>query len=223
MARIVDFNINNAKHIPSTSSSCNIVINNTKTSEPQAAQTPQIVNPPEYPQRLVYPPPLENPPPGYSPCGTPNSTFGDTCENVKLFPSANPYIYQSRSVNVETIPEVKFEELYKLLALTFSNILKDNNSKLIANLIDNSGKIIIDATSLIRIIALLCGALDKDIHIEYVNKDKEGGCMACSKINPIKQIENIKIGYIDFKLGFNDKYNMLCDTFNISLRKCIIL
>ena len=61
MARIVDFNINNAKHIPSTSSSCNIVINNTKTSEPQAAQTPQIVNPPEYPQRLVYPPPLDNP------------------------------------------------------------------------------------------------------------------------------------------------------------------
>ena len=203
MARIVDFNINNAKHIPSTSSSCNIVINNTKTSEPQAAQTPQIVNPPEYPERIAYPPPLENP----------NSTF----------PSVNPYIYQSRSVNVETIPEVKFEELYKLLAITFSNILKDNNSKLIANLIDNSGKIIIDAANLIRIIALLCGALDKDIHIEYVNKDKEGGCMACSKINPIKQIENIKIGYIDFKLGFNDKYNMLCDTFNISLKKCIIL
>ena len=208
MARIVDFNINNAKHIPSTSSSCNIVINNTKTSEPQAAQTPQIVNPPEYPERIVYPPPLENPPPA---------------DNSKFYPSVNPYIYQSRSVNVETIPEVKFEELYKLLALTFSNILKDNNSKLIANLIDNSGKIIIDAANLIRIIALLCGALDKDIHIEYVNKDKEGGCMACSKINPIKQIENIKIGYIDFKLGFNDKYNMLCDTFNISLKKCIIL
>ena len=213
MARIVDFNINNAKHIPSTSSSCNIVINNTKTSEPQSAQTPQMVNPPEYPQRLVYPPPLENP----------ASTYGDSMANVKLFPSVSPNIYQSRSVNVETIPEVKFEELYKLLALTFSNILKDNNSKLIANLIDNSGKIIIDATNLVRIIALLCGALETDIHIEYVNKDKEGGCIACSKINPIKQIENIKIGYIDFKLGFNDRYNILCDTFNISLRKCIIL
>ena len=208
MARIVDFNINNAKHIPSTSSSCNIVINNTKTSEPQAAQTPQMVNPPEYPQRIVYPPPLENPPPA---------------DNSKFYPSVNPYIYQSRSGNVESNTEINLSDLYKLLAITFSNILKDNNSKLIANLIDNSGKIIIDAANLIRIIALLCGALDKDIHIEYVNKDKEGGCMACSKINPIKQIENIKIGYIDFKLGFNDKYNMLCDTFNISLKKCIIL
>ena len=207
MARIVDFNINNAKHIPSSSSSCNIVINNTKTSESSSTQTPQMVNPPEYPQRIVYPPPLDNPP----------------ADNSKFYPSVNPYVYQSRSVNVESNPEINLSDLYKLLAITFSNILKDNNSKLIANLIDNSGKIIIDATNLVRIIALLCGALDTDIHIEYVNKDKEGGCMACSKINPIKQIENIKIGYIDFKLGFNDKYNMLCDTFNISLRKCIIL
>ena len=205
MARIVDFNINNAKHIPSTSSSCNIVINNTKTSDNQAPQSPQ------FPQQLVYPPPLDNPPPGYGDSG-----------NVKYFPSVNPNMYQSRSVDIESIPEVRFEELYKLLAITFSNILKDNNAKLIANIIDNSGKIIIDATNLVQIIALICAARETDIHIEYVSKEKEVGCIACSKVNPIKQIENIKIGYIDFKLGFNDKYNMLSDTFNISLKKCII-
>ena len=113
------------------------------------------------------------------------------------------------------------EELYKLLAITFSNILKDNNAKLIANIIDNSGKIIVEAGNLIKIIALITGAIETDIHIEYVNNDG-AGCTACTKINPIKKIENIKIGFVDFKLGFNDKYNILSDTFNISLKKCII-
>ena len=195
MARIVDFNINHSRSLPHTSSSCSVVINNVKSTNSTAA--------PEYPQQMVYPNPVS--------------------ENTesKYYPSVSPNIYTQSATT--PISEANFEELYKLLAITFSNILKDNNPKLIANLIDNSGKIIVDATNLVRIIALICAAPETDIHIEYINKDKEVGCMACAKINPIKQIENIKIGYIDFKLGFNDKYNMLADTFNISLKKCIIL
>ena len=92
---------------------------------------------------------------------------------------------------------------------------------MIANIIDNSGKIIVEATSLVKIIALICNTLESEIHIEYV-VNKEGGCTACTKINPIKRIENIKIGYVDFKLGYNDKYNILADMFNISMKKCII-
>ena len=130
------------------------------------------------------------------------------------YPSVNP-------VQNKDVSAVNMEELYKLLALTFSNILKDNNAKLIANIIDNSGKIIVEAGNLIKIIALITGASETDIHIEYVNNDG-AGCAACTKINPIKKIENIKIGFVDFKLGFNDKYNILTDTFNISLKKCII-
>jgi hypothetical protein len=132
------------------------------------------------------------------------------------FPSVNPI--QGRD-NVES--SINLEELYKLLAITFSHILKDNNPKLIANIIDNSGKIIVDAGNLVKIIALITNSPETDIHIEYVNNDGNG-CTACTKINPIKKIENIKIGYVDFKLGYNDKYNILADTFNISLKKCII-
>ena len=138
-----------------------------------------------------------------------------------VYPSVAP-TYMTRNVSVESEQTLNLEELYKLLAITFSNILKDNNPKLIANIMDNSGKIIVDAANLIKIISLLCGVVETDIHIEYISKDKEVGCTGCSKINPIKQIENIKIGYVDFKLGFNDKYNMLTDTFNVSLKKCII-
>ena len=131
----------------------------------------------------------------------------------------NPSEYQS--VNPVGAATVNLEELYKLLAMTFSNILKDNNPKLIANAIDNSGKIIVDAGNLVKIIALITASQETDIHIEYVCNDSScGGCTA--KINPIKKIENIKIGYVDFKLGYNDKYNILSDQFNVSLKKCII-
>ena len=133
------------------------------------------------------------------------------------FASVNPV--QSKDASVENT--VNMEELYKLLALTFSNILKDNNPKLITNLIDNSGKIVVEAGNLIKIIELITNTLESEIHIEYVNNDG-AGCSACTKINPVKKIENIKIGYVDFKLGFNDKYNILSDTFNVSLKKCII-
>ena len=153
----------------------------------------------QYPQEVVYNPP-----------------------DFANFQSVNPV--QSKSVDAvsnESVNAVSLEELYKLLALTFSNILKDNNPRLIANIIDNSGKIIVEAGNLIKIIALLTNSLESDIHIEYVNNDG-AGCTACTKINPIKKIENIKIGYVDFKLGYNDKYNILCDTFNVSLKKCII-
>ena len=190
MARVVDFNINNAKTTPTNTSSCSVVINNVKQS------TNDPGNPSQFPQQVVYP-------------EIPNDQFQSVSPNL-----------MTRSANLET-DTVNLEELYKLLAITFSNILKDNNPKLIANIIDNSGKIIVDASNLIRIIALITNSLEGSIHIEYVNKDKEGGCTV-SKINPIKQIENIKIGFVDFKLGYNDKYNILSDTFNISLKKCII-
>ena len=134
----------------------------------------------------------------------------------------NPEFQSVNPVNVETPTSVSESvDLYKLLALTFSNILKDNNPKLITNLIDNSGKIVVEAGNLIKIIALITNTLESEIHIEYVNNDG-AGCSACTKINPVKKIENIKIGYVDFKLGFNDKYNILSDTFNVSLKKCII-
>ena len=149
----------------------------------------------QYPQEVVYNPP------DYA------------------FQSVNPVATTTGESN--HVNNISMEELYKLLAITFSNILKDNNAKLIANIIDNSGKIIVEAGNLIKIIALITGASETDIHIEYVNNDG-AGCSACTKINPIKKIENIKIGYVDFKLGFNDKYNILSDTFNVSLKKCII-
>ena len=194
MARIVDFNVNATRHRPMNNNSCSVVINNNSSTEKFGGAS-GASGALQYPQEVVYNPP-----------------------DMNNFQSVNPVQSNMNAVSNEL---QNLEEFYKLLALTFSNILKDNNPKLIANIIDNSGKIIVEAGNLVKIIALITGARETDIHIEYINNDG-AGCAACTKINPIKKIENIKIGYVDFKLGFNDKYNILTDTFNISLKKCII-
>ena len=42
------------------------------------------------------------------------------------------------------------------------------------------------------------------------------------KLNPIKNIEAIKVAGLDFKLTYNEKYNMLTDEYSVSLRKVLI-
>ena len=46
--------------------------------------------------------------------------------------------------------------------------------------------------------------------------------LVCAKINPIKRIEAIKVAGLDFKLTYNEKYNMLTDEYSVSLRKVLI-
>ena len=109
-------------------------------------------------------------------------------------------------------------EVYKTLSKTLSDILKDNNIKLIANILDTSGKVIIDVEALIEIIALTCQVQAEDVTVEY--DASSSGC--CASINPIRAIENIKVGGLDFRLAYNEKYNELTDTYSISLKKTII-
>lgn len=194
MARIADFNIGCTKHHPRAQGQCSVVINNHQTTGP-TAQSP-------FPDRVTYPP-ID----GVNDAG---------------FPSVMPGVV-TRSVEINNTTEKSNEidevGLYKLIAHTFAVILKDNNPKLLANIIDNSGKIIIDGTSLCQIIALMCGVDATAVHIEYVMKD-EVGCM--EKVNPIKLIENIKINYLDFKLAYNNMFNILTDQYHISLKKVIV-
>ena len=109
-------------------------------------------------------------------------------------------------------------DLFKHLAVSFSNILKSNNPKLIANLVDQSGKVILSASDLITAIALILGINDSSVKISY--EDPEAGCLA--KVNPIKKISSIKANGYDFQLAFNREYNTLTDDFGVSLVSCLI-
>ena len=209
MDRIADFNISSNRQRHRNTNSCNVVINNNHsvTSAVQRRVKPRSESqyglPPLPPktaadkQNVVYPTP----------------TFAESS------PYEEPQVVERDVTLAETEPLNGNElDLFKTIAKTFGEILRDNNPKLIANLIDQSGKVIVDAENLVRIVALVCQAHPESINIEY--EVKESGC--CGKFNPIKNIEAIKVAGLDFKLTYNEKYNMLTDQYSISLRKVLI-
>jgi len=128
------------------------------------------------------------------------------------YPStSNQLQQQNQQLEVEN-------RFYKLLSTTLSNILRDNNPKLLINLIDQSGKVIIEARTLIELIAIKTNSDPNSVNIQWC--EEETGCLA--KVSPVKNISNIKIDNETFSLKYNREYNILQDDFNISLDKCII-
>ena len=107
---------------------------------------------------------------------------------------------------------------YKLLSSTLSNILANDDPKLLINLIDQTGKIIIEASKLIELIAIKTNTDKNLVNIQFI--DVEPTCL--SKISPIKEIANIKIDNENFNLKYNKQFNILQDEYKISLNKCII-
>lgn len=104
------------------------------------------------------------------------------------------------------------------LAVCFSKILKTNNPQLIANVIDMSGKVIIPINDLAKAVSLITHQDYSKVKISYVENDAK----CCSKINPIHSIAKIKIDTQDFNLNWNSEYNILEDTYNISLEKVYV-
>lgn len=109
-------------------------------------------------------------------------------------------------------------EFYKLLSKILSDVLKTNNPKLIANLFDVSGKIIVGAADLVNLIAIKTHVDPSVINLRY--EEDEPGCFA--SVSPIKQIADIKINNVSFNLAFNAEYNILKDDYNISLQKVVM-
>ena len=184
MDRIADFNISSNRQRHRNTNSCNVVINNNHSNS-----TPQFRSvtgaPSRPPDTVVYP-----------------------SVNQSMQVEPNPYEntqVMERDVVIDDKEALNGNELdlYKTIAKTYGHILKDNNPKLVANLIDQSGRVIIDAESLIKIVALVCQVQPESINIEY-------------------EIEAIKVAGLDFKLTYNEKYNMLTDEYSVSLRKVLI-
>ena len=193
MDRIADFNISSNRQRHRNTNSCNVVINNNHGHHSA---------PPRNPGTVVYP-----------------------SVNQSMQVEPNPYENTQVMERDVTLTDENNQplngnelDLYKTIAKTYGHILKDNNPKLVANLIDQSGRVIVDAESLIKIVALVCQAQPESVNIEY--ELTGGGC--CAKINPIKRIEAIKVAGLDFKLTYNEKYNMLTDEYSVSLRKVLI-
>ena len=208
MSKVRDFNLVKASDVTTTSTSTNTnsvsVVVNADTSGANNNNNAGGVNftstpTPQLPAQTVYYTPVQ-----------------DVGMSQSILPrEANVELPQ----NTEEVDRLNQElEFYKLLSSILSSILKDNNPKLIINLIDTSGKIIITGEQLIELIAIKTRNDKNNVNIQY--KDEEPGCL--SKVNPIKNINNIKINNETFSLKYNADYNIIRDDFNISLDKVII-
>ena len=198
MIKISEFNpsISNKKE-SSTSANCKVIINNT----PSSSEILTTEKPSEKPSEKSSEKPKDPEPiPTMTPC---------------VEPTLNNYVPEYTTSNTLMLRE---NDLFKHLAVSFSNILKSNNPKLIANLVDQSGKVILSAHDLVTAISLILGINQSLVKISY--EDPEAGCLA--KVNPIKKISSIKANGYDFQLAFNREYNTLSDDFGVSLVSCLI-
>ena len=161
-----------------------------------------------------YPNPPVIDPKSLSPSSTPNSNqqYIDRATQQDETHDADDSV-----VVVKTIDN-KTEQMYLSIIEAFGNILKEDNKTMLTNIIDMSGKVIIKAESLLKIIALACNTEPENVVINYL--DEEVGCL--HKFNPLKKIASIKVDNKDMFIQYNSNYNMIQNTFNISLEKCVV-
>ncbi len=190
MSRIADFNIVTSRHKHRNINDCSVVINNNNSSTTDAAKKNESV--PPYPSSVVYP-------------------------SVSLTPDLSPEIV-ARGVTVDDNDNDYELALYKMTSTIKDGILKTNNIKMLANVLDTSGKIIIGAEDLVKTVGLACSIPSEKVNIKYIAVD--GTC--CGKINPVRSIDTIKVDNQDMVIAFNDKYNMIENKFNISLKRVVI-
>ena len=221
MSKVRDFNLLKVADVSSNSTNTNsvsVVVNTDNSGKIQeSAQSAGLCSNPNpnvnfTPPQPIFPIPTI-PPETLSAC--------PTGTNVE-YPEGRPTVYVSPLNQQQTQQQIQNLEsenrFYKLLSSTLSNILRDNNPKLLINLIDQSGKVIIEAPTLIELIAIKTNSDPNSVNIQWC--DEETNCLA--KVSPVKNIKNIKIDNETFSLKYNREYNILKDDFNISLEKCIM-
>jgi len=137
-------------------------------------------------------------------------------------PEGDPACIQERGVEGTQIPtqvDPWDTYLYQTIAQTLSNVLKTNNRVFIANVIDMSGKIIVDIVDLVAIIGITCKVPAEHVTIEYVCH--EAAC-CFGRFNPITDVTSIKVNGLSYEIAYNEKYNVLTRVYGLSLRKVYV-
>lgn len=114
--------------------------------------------------------------------------------------------------------------LKKLNEILIHTLISDD-VKLLTNLIDDSGKIILSGSDLCELISLMLSNEKNSVAVnDIVINYKENFVTDCLKVKilPYKHISNIKIKNKDFKNFQNEAYNILTDVYKISLRTVYI-
>ena len=114
-------------------------------------------------------------------------------------------------------PCYDFEEQYKNY---LNQLVTCEDLKLVANLIDRSGKVIMTLHELVRFIALYGGFPESEVSIS-LEPIEEVGCFRKKAAFRYRTVKTIKIVQRDFKLLYNNLYNELIDNEKICLETII--
>lgn len=134
--------------------------------------------------------------------------------------SAERFIVVSRQP-VITAEEIDNNiEFIKKLNSILTSTLIDDNKKLLANILDDTGKIILSGQDLCELISVMLSTDEMEITPSQINISyQENIISSCLKIkiSPFKGIINIKVDNQDFHNVQNEAYNVLTDKYKISL------
>ena len=112
-------------------------------------------------------------------------------------------------------------EVLRFLMNTFQNIIV-NDPQCVANIIDQSGLVVLSTNNLIRLIAMVCGVDENNVKIEIEDNYDVSCCGTIKQYLPLKSIRKIKVMkdadvYNDFQLSYNNYYNKIIDSYKVSL------
>ena len=146
---------------------------------------------------------------------------------VRSIPSST-----ERFVMVSRQPIVTTEEIennldfQKKLIDVLTHILCMDDKKLLANLIDTSGKIIVSGQDFCELIALVLSTEDFQVSPSDINLTlQEEYITSCLRVqvSPFKHITSIKINNQDFYNVQNEAYNALSDIYKISMNTVYVV
>lgn len=140
--------------------------------------------------------------------------------------SAERFVMVSRQPVITTEEIENNIEFHKKRAEILTNALCMDDKKLLANLIDGSGKVIISAQDFCELVSIMLSNDDYQLNASDISITfQEELITSCFKVHvtPYKRITAIKINNQDFHNAQNEAYNALSDKYKISVEQVYVV
>ena len=225
MSRLIEFNVGDPKSNQQTASKidCSITINNVsdkyyRNEEDEVTFTPKARGVEINGIETFEESPIE------VKTNVKNNSNDSAAVKVKENKSQSRYVVTSRQTVVTSDEiDVNIDFIKKLLKI-LTDMLINDDKKLLSNVLDQTNKIILTGSDLCELISTLLSTSNNikptDVCLTY--KDNIINSCFRTKIIPFKDITSIKINNQDFQTVQNEAYNVLTDVYNISLNRVYI-
>lgn len=232
MSRLIEFNVGDPKSNQQTASKidCSITINNLndkyyRNEEDEVTFTPKSNVSTAVKGRGVEINGIETFEESTTvPIEVKTNVKNNSKENNTANKSQSRYVVTSRQtvVTADEI-DVNIEFIKKLLKI-LTDMLINDDKKLLSNVLDQTNKIILTGSDLCELISTLLSSSNDikptDVCLTY--KDNIINSCFRTKIIPFKDITSIKINNQDFQTVQNEAYNILTNVYNVSLNRVYI-